>query len=98
MGKARMSNDLAYLASPVTGGGVSVPRFHQLFLLAKLQGHKQPQDWAQYVWGILSMQGQRLIKEGKAMELDEENVQELVKQANEFETKYLPILKALEIV
>jgi hypothetical protein len=32
------------------------------------------------------------------MELDEENVQELVKQANEFETKYLPILKALEIV
>jgi hypothetical protein len=35
------------------------------------------------------MQGQRLIKEGKAMELDEENVQELVKQANEFETKYL---------
>ena len=98
MGKARMSNDLAYLASPVTGGGVTVHRFHQLFMLAKLQGHKQPQDWAQYVWGILSMQGQRLIKEGKAMELDEENVQELVKQANEFETKYLPILKALEIV
>ena len=98
MGKARMSNDLAYLASPVTGGGVSVPRFHQLFVLDALQGHKQPQDWAQYVWGILSMQGQRLIKEGKAMELDEENVQELVKQADDFATKYRPILKALEIV
>ena len=98
MGKARANKELSYLASPVTGGGIVVPRFHQLFVLARSQGHKQTEEWAKFVWGILAMQGQRLVKEGKAMELDEENVQELVKQADEFETKYLPILKALEIV
>ena len=98
MGKARMSNDLAYLASAVTGGGITVPRIHQLFALAAILGHKQPQDWAQYVWGILALQGQRLIKEGKALEPDEENMQELVKQANDYKGKYMPILKALEII
>ena len=84
-------------ASPVTGGGVTVPRFQQLFLLAKQQGHKQPQDWANFVWNLLAMQGQRLIKDGKTLETPEDNLAELTAQANEFAEKRLPILKALQI-
>ena len=34
MDKARSSADIPNLASPVTGGGVMVNRFQQLFLLA----------------------------------------------------------------
>ena len=95
--KARASNELGYLASPVTGGGVSVPRFQQLFLLAKQKGHNQPADWVQFVWAILSAQGQRLVKEGKALESAEDNLAELTVQAQTFADKQLPILKALQI-
>jgi hypothetical protein len=38
--KARSSNDVGFLASPVTGGGVPVNRFDQLFLLARRDGAK----------------------------------------------------------
>lgn len=95
--KARSSNELAYLASPVTGGGVNVARFNQLFLLARVQGHKQPADWAQYAWNILAMQGQRLVKEGKALESAEDNLTELTAQAQAFADKHLPVLKALQV-
>ncbi|MFA7670454.1 MAG: class I SAM-dependent methyltransferase, partial [Burkholderiaceae bacterium] len=61
--KARGNNDLFYLASPLTGGGFKVSRFHQLFLMARANSHKQPADWAQYVWTILSSQGHRLVKD-----------------------------------
>lgn len=95
--KARSSNELSYLAGPVTGGGVNVPRFHQLFLLARQQGHKQPQEWAGFVWNILAAQNQRLLKEGKPLETPEENLAELTTQATEFADKRLPILKALQV-
>lgn len=97
MTKARSSNELSYLASPVTGGGITVPRFHQLFLLARAQGHKKPADWAQFTWNILAAQGQRLLKEGQTLESMEDNLAELTEQANAFAEKQLPILKALQI-
>ncbi len=95
--KARGSSDVNYLASPVTGGGVAVGRFHQLFLLALSQGRKQPAEWAQFVWQVLSSQGQNIVKEGKTLETAEENLAELTAQATSFAEKELPILKALQI-
>lgn len=95
--KARGSNELTYLASPVTGGGFTVNRFQQLFLLSIAMGKKQPAEWAQEVWQILARQGQKLVKEGKALETPEENMAELTSQAQTFAEKVLPILKALQI-
>lgn len=95
--KARGSIDVSYLASPVTGGGVSVGRFQQLFLLALSNGKKQPADWVQFAWQILQAQGQKLVKEGKTLETAEENLAELTTQATVFAEKQLPILKALQI-
>lgn len=95
--KARSSNDISYLASPVTGGGIMVGRFQQLFLLAIGQGKKQPADWAAAAWQLLFTQSQKLIKEGKALESAEENLAELTAQAQIFAEKQLPILKALQI-
>jgi hypothetical protein len=101
MRKSRSSNDLSYLASPVTGGGIVVPRFSQLFLLARAEGGfaggGKPADWAAYVWNIISRQGQRLIKEGKTLETAEDNIAELTDQAQTFAEKQLPVLKALGI-
>lgn len=98
MERARGSNDIAYLASPVTGGGVQVGRFPQLFCLGLKSGQKSPQDWANFVFHLLQVQGQRLIKEGITLETDDENLTEMLRQAQEFATRQLPILKALEIV
>jgi len=98
MNKARGSGDISYLASPVTGGGIMTGRFQQLFLLAKSQGKKQPVEWAQFVWEVLNQQGQRLLKEGKALETAEENLAELTTQATAFAEKQLPILKAQGVV
>lgn len=95
--KARGSGDISHLASPVTGGGVSINRFQQLFLLALSQGKKQPAEWAQLVWQILVAQGQKIVKEGKTLETPEENIAELTIQATAFAQKQLPVLKALQM-
>ncbi len=95
--KARGSPNIAYLASPVTGGGAGMNRFQQLFLLAISEGKERPKDWAQSVWQILQSQGQKIVKEGKTLETPEENLEELKTQADTFAKKMLPILKALQI-
>jgi len=97
MRKARSSNDMAYLASPVTGGGINVGRFQQLFLMARAQGHKQPADWARFVWQIIAAQGQRIVKDGQQLPTEAENLAELNAQAQAFADKQLPVLKALQI-
>lgn len=96
--KARGSSDISYLASPVSGGGVAVGRFQQLFLFALGQGRKQPTEWTQLVWQILAAQGQKIVKEGKTLETAEENIAELTAQATTFAEKQLPVLKALQMV
>lgn len=95
--KARGSGDVSSLASPVTGGGVTVQRFQQLFLRAISEGKKRPEDWADYVWALLKMQNQKIIKDGATIEADDDNLKELVAQANDFNDTRLAVLKALEI-
>lgn len=96
--KARGSADISYLASPVSGGGVTVNRFQQLFMLALSQGKKLPAEWAQFTWQLLAAQGQKIVKEGKTLETPEENLAELNLQATAFATKQLPIMKALQVI
>jgi hypothetical protein len=95
--KAQGSGDVGYFASPVTGGGIGVNRFQQIFLLTISQGKQQPIELAQSVWQILSSQGQKIVKEGKTLETDQENLDELIVQANDFLNKQLPILRALQV-
>lgn len=96
--RARGSADIAFMASPVIGGGVAVARFHQLFLRALTQGRKTPQDWAMSAWEVLSMQNQKLIKEGATLESADANIAELLRQAEEFSTNTLPVLRGVGII
>lgn len=95
--RAQHNTDISFLASPVTGGGVTVGRFQQLFLMAIGQGRNTPEDWARHVWSILSGQGQKLVKDGKTLETAEENIAELTTQASNFANEYLPVLKGLKV-
>ena len=95
--KARGSKDIGFLASPVTGGGIAVNRFQQLFLMAMGQGKEEPAAWADFLWDILASQDERLLKDGKVLDTAEANLAELNKQAVEFAEKRLAVLKALHI-
>ena len=53
---------------------------------------------AQFVWQILTAQGQKIVKEGKTLETPEQNLAELLEQAIIFAEQQLPILKALQVV
>lgn len=60
-------------------------------------GKEKPEDWAAFVEKILVAQGQKIVKEGKALETQQEHLAELTSQANDFSMKQLPILKALQV-
>ena len=96
--RARDNADLGSLASPLTGGGVPVPRFSQLFLLAMEQGRKTADDCADVAWQILSEQGQMIVKDGQNLTTPEDNLAELKRQAGIFFEKQLPVLRTLQVV
>ncbi|MCM0019927.1 MAG: class I SAM-dependent methyltransferase, partial [Tagaea sp.] len=64
MRQARGGAETGNLASPVTGGAVPATRFEQIFLLARAEGHATPDAWADYAWGILDSQGERMMRDG----------------------------------
>jgi SAM-dependent methyltransferase len=92
--RAQFVDELHALASPVTGSGVSVDRFNRLFLLARRRGES---DLAAFAWSVLKSHNERLLKDGKALESDEENLQELRSRQQQFETEYAPVYEFLGI-
>lgn len=93
--RAEASADIGHLASPVTGAGVPVSRFEQLFLRATELKEK---DAPGYVWrSALQPQGQSILKDGKALEGEDANLAEIRAQHDLFESKRLPLLKSLGI-
>ncbi len=96
--RAHIRGDVSYLASPVTGEGLHVSRFEQIFLLARARGAKTPEDWARDAWGKLKGLGQSLIVEGKVLEKDEANLAELTRQANRLANGRLETLRTLGVV
>ena len=80
------------------GGGFAVSRFQQLFLRAESEGKTSAADLAASVWAILKGLNQKIIKEGKQLESDAENLAELQQQAETYIAKQRPVLHALQIV
>lgn len=95
--RARSSGDISWLASPATGGGVPVGRFEQLFLLGLEDGGASPEGLAVFAWEQLAAQGQKLLRDGAALETPEDNVAELARQATDFVQTRLPLLRALGV-
>ncbi len=96
-GVARHSGDVRYLASPVSGGALPVGRIDQLFLSARAAGLQAPGEQARYVNDILSAQGQQILREGKPIASQEEQLRELADQAAQMERERLPILRAFGV-
>lgn len=93
MERAISSSDLLQLASPVTGGGVTVGRFAQVFLLARQRKHPNP---VQVAWDGLVSQNQLIVKDGEALKTESENIAHLEGLYQDF-LKQLPLLEQLGI-
>jgi len=98
IGLARSSAEINYLASPLTGGGVPVDRLGQLFLQSLAEGAKTPADWAKAAWAQLAAQGQRMMKDGAAIEGEAANLAEIDQRARDFSEQRLPVLRTLMVV
>src|SRR5688572_3630547 len=95
--RSRDSGDIAFLASPVTGGGAPAARIPQLCLLARQQGLKTPEEWARFALELMLSLNQRVVKDGKTLDKPEDTFNELVGQARMFAEQDLPTLQALKI-
>ncbi len=84
--QATHSEDLGHLLSPLTGGGIAVPRLHQVFLQA-LRQTESPADLAGHARQVL----------GEARDLAGDQ-DELSARAQIFIERHLPVLRALQIV
>jgi hypothetical protein len=94
MRRARESTDIAYLASPVIGGAIDMDRIGQLFLLA---ARERAPDRARFVWNILKIQDQKIVKDGKVLDTEEENLAGLAERAHLCAEKTAPVLAKLGI-
>jgi hypothetical protein len=97
MEHAKSGGDVIHLASPVTGGGIVIDRFQQLFLLARREGLQRPDEWAAFAWRILAEQEQKILKDGKTLQTPEENLAEMNVQAKEFAEKRLMVMEGAGI-
>ncbi|MGO7169521.1 methyltransferase regulatory domain-containing protein [Rhizobium leguminosarum] len=96
--RARVSTDLCYLVSPLTGCAIGVPHMIQLFIQALDKGLEGADELASHVWGFLEEVGERLVKQGTKIESDSENIDELRILAERFLKTGLPTLQSLRIV
>ncbi|MDB4169435.1 methyltransferase regulatory domain-containing protein [Planktomarina sp.] len=88
------------LASPVTGGGVGVSKFSQMFVGYFLDGNseKDPDRVVRYVDELLRSSGQKVQKDGQTLESDESQLSYITELVNKFLTSELHFLKRLMIL
>lgn len=87
-----------YLAAPETGSAIAVTQISQLFLLAVTQGVKEPRLLAQSAWQALRQQGNKMLRDGKPLESELDNLKILTELASAFVSDELPVLRRLGVV
>jgi ubiquinone/menaquinone biosynthesis C-methylase UbiE len=93
MARAKESAELGYLASPVTGGGIRVDQFTQVYLQAKQKGVADPVGG---IAKIAMMSSRTAEKDGRKLS-PEETLAALTAKAERVEQRTVPLLKRLGI-
>jgi SAM-dependent methyltransferase len=86
--RARSGGQVQFLASPVTGAGLHVPRIAQLFLLASMSGLESPQQWAGFARDTLAASA-----DGTPVP----SLGELAAQAQRYAVVQWPVLRSLQV-
>ena len=97
---SKYQNGFTTLASPVTGGGVVVSKFSQVFVNYILSDNKKydADILANYACKVLTESNQKIQSKGKVLEKEEDSVEYLRDAAKVFIDKELKRLKTLMIV
>lgn len=98
MSKARISADIGYLVSPVTGGGFQINQFQQLLLLAISQGACGPDECCRYAVNALLDGALPTNAKKHVVSPVDEKLKQLTAHAYTFLSIHLPILRGLQIV
>ena len=96
--KAMHSADVSFLASAVTGGGISVGQLHMQFLALRATGLPSPREWAIYMARSFQQAGVHLVREGNALTTLDAMVAHILELAQSFEDQTLPRLQKLRCV
>ena len=97
MQRAQGSDEVYFLASPVTGGGIEISRFQQLFVLGMQQNCTTSAALANFVWRILEPLGEGMMKNGQILDSAEANLAELENRAEAFLRRDWPMYQGLQI-
>jgi len=97
IGLAEHGGDISYLASPVTGGGIPVPRIHQLFLLCLRRGHRNVGDLVAFVLALAGEQKVRLHQGDQPAPAGEQAAL-LERHATDFLQQRMAVLQALAVI
>ena len=95
--RAAWSDELAYLASPVTGGAVRLAP-HQLLFLRALGEGVSLAAWPQYCLALMRLAGRGLQREGRVLTEPKEMLAELRQEADWFANTRLDSLRALRVL
>lgn len=87
--------EVTVLASPVTGGAVNIPQFQLQMLRARAAGKGTAEAWAQALWAPYRDRGVVMMRDGRTLLTEQENLDYLGELAKAFERTELPVLKAL---
>ena len=82
------------LASPVLGGAVEVDGITQLMLLSAREKSADPVG---FIWNVLKSRGQKIVKDGKPLDSEEENLAELRQKVGEIQGGRGRVLAALKV-
>jgi len=96
----KFRHGLTTLASPVTGGGVIVSKFSQVFANYVLSGNKKydVNTLANYAHDIIKSSNQKIQSKGKVLENDNDALEYLRDAAKSFLDRELSRLKILMVV
>lgn len=92
------SENVLYVASPVTGQGFPLGRFDMQMLQVYVERRGKEDECVNAMWNNLLGLGQRLVKDGKPLATDEDNMTELRARLKEFVAKRVPVLRTLGII
>lgn len=97
--RARTADVLQGLAAPLVGSGIAANLIERLTYDALAEGVKSDVGAvAQHCWAALKRRNQSLVKDGKPLAGDEENLKELRLQIDVILEKRLPIWRTLQVI
>ncbi len=96
--RALAGRELLYLASPITGGGITVPHVCLLFLQAIDAGKTGATELAEFASSFYERVGERLVRDGKPIESPEEKLKAHNAMAQRFLSRMLPLFSAIGVI